>query len=64
MSYTLHFELHPLGVIVQSEDGERELLIPGETCCCLSFEEMTRIAATTRKIVLDEVSFAEFVLSR
>lgn len=53
MAYTLHVEPHPIGVVVSNKLGERELLIEGETCCGLSFEELKRVAETTHEIEFD-----------
>jgi len=56
MSYILRVEPHPLGVVVSNE-GDRELLIEGETCCCMNFEELKRIAETTRQVeIADETA--------
>lgn len=54
MPYTINVELHPLGLVVENEEGERELLIEGETCCDLSYDELKRIANTTCRIEIDD----------
>jgi hypothetical protein len=54
MSHILYVEYHPLGVVVHNEANNRELLIEGETCCSISFEELKRIAESTRKVEIDE----------
>lgn len=48
MPYVFHVRLHPLGVVVsQRPDVRGELLLPGETCCGVDYEQLARIAATT-----------------
>ncbi len=54
MSYTLHVQPHPLGVVVFDDEGGRELLIEGEDCCGVGFPELAQIANTTRHIEIDE----------
>jgi hypothetical protein len=54
MPYILRVHSHPLGVVVTNDDGGRELLIEGEKCCGITFEELARIAATTGCIKLDD----------
>lgn len=54
MGYVLHVEPHPIGVIVRNDDGMRELLIEGESCCGLDFDELKIIASSTGKIEVDE----------
>jgi hypothetical protein len=39
---------HPLGVVVINDDGDRELLIEGECCCGVCFDELQHIAAAGR----------------
>lgn len=57
MPYTINVELHPLGLVVENQDGERELLIEGETCCNLSYDDLKRIANTTCRFEIeDEIS--------
>jgi hypothetical protein len=54
MPYKINVELHPLGLVVENEEGERELLIEGETCCSLSYDELKRIANSTCKFEIDD----------
>lgn len=54
MAYTLQVEIHPLGIVVQNEAGERELLIEGESCCGISYDTLRQIALTQRQVVIDE----------
>lgn len=57
MPYTLHVRLHPLGVVVSHGANARgELLIRGEACCGVSFEQLERIALTTRQIDVDDAA--------
>jgi hypothetical protein len=39
-------EPHALGVVVMDHEGNRELLIEGESCCGIPFEQLQKIAAT------------------
>lgn len=52
MTYRLNVHLHPLGVVVVNDEGERELLIEGETCCGIGFDDLRRAAADARPIEL------------
>lgn len=54
MAYTLQVEIHPLGIVVQNEAGERELLIEGESCCGIGYDELRQIALTQRRVEIDE----------
>jgi hypothetical protein len=54
MPYILKVEPHPLGVVVSNEENDRELLIDGETCCCMGLKELKQIAATTRRVEIDD----------
>jgi hypothetical protein len=54
MAYVIRVELHPLGVVVQNEAGQRELLIEGEACCGVPLDELKHIAATTGRIEFDD----------
>jgi hypothetical protein len=58
MSHQIKVEPHPLGVVVIDEhDGGRELLIEGESCCGVSFDDLKRIASTTHHFeVPDQVA--------
>ncbi len=48
MPYTFHVRTHPLGVVVYSRpELLGELLLPGEKCCGVAYEELVRVAATT-----------------
>ena len=58
MSQTLYVDWHPLGIVVHSKENESELLIEGETCCCMSFEELKRIAASGGKVEIDDATAA------
>lgn len=63
MPYTLHVRTHPLGVVVSRGANDRgELLIRGEACCGVSFEQLERIAQTTRKVDVDEAAAQECLL--
>lgn len=54
MTYHFHVRSHPLGVVVFSDPGKRgELLLPGETCCGVLYEELERIASTTQRVEVD-----------
>lgn len=57
MPYTLHVELHPLGVVV-NDSQERELLIEGESCCGVPFEKLLEIAKSSQKIEVDDMEAA------
>jgi hypothetical protein len=51
MPYVFHVRIHPLGVVVSEQPNVRgELLLPGETCCGVGFEELKRIAVTTGSV--------------
>lgn len=56
MAYTLTVELHPLGVVVQNDENGRELLIEGESCCGVSYEELKQIALTSRRVDIEDDS--------
>lgn len=57
MPYRFLVRRHPLGVIVYPEPGTTgELLIPGEHCCGISFEQLERIADTTGTVTVDEAA--------
>lgn len=56
MSHTIYVDWHPLGVVVRTKANERELLIEGEAFCCMSFEELKRIAESTGKVELDDAT--------
>jgi hypothetical protein len=63
MPCTLHVRLHPLGVVVShGANGRGELLIRGEACCGVSFEQLERIALTTRKVDVDEAAAKDCLL--
>jgi hypothetical protein len=64
MAYILKVEHHPLGVVVSNEANDRELLIEGETCCCMGLEELKRIAQTTRQVEIDAATAATCRLFR
>ncbi|MGE5467757.1 MAG: hypothetical protein ACM3Y9_10065 [Ignavibacteria bacterium] len=57
MAYVFRVRPHPLGVVV-SERPETlgELLLPGEKCCGVAFEDLERAAATTGFIEVPEVA--------
>lgn len=51
MTYHFYVRPHALGVVVYSQPATLgELLIPGEACCGIPYEELARIAATTGKV--------------
>lgn len=55
MPYTFRVRPHPLGVVVYTRSGELgELLIPGESCCGIPFEELTEHARTSREVAVPE----------
>ena len=54
MSYALNVYPHPLGIIVANNDGARELLIEGESCCGIPFDQLRNIAAKEGKVEVDE----------
>jgi hypothetical protein len=55
MPYVFHVRIHPLGVVVSEEPNVRgELLLPGETCCGIAFDELKRIAATTGSVEVSD----------
>jgi hypothetical protein len=58
MAYTLQVEIHPLGIVVQNDAGERELLIEGESCCGINYDTLRQIALTQRHVVIDEADAA------
>lgn len=58
MAYTLQVDIHPLGIVVQNEAGERELLIEGESCCGIGYDTLRQIALTERRVVIDEADAA------
>ena len=55
MAYTLHVELHPLGLVVRNEEDGRELLIEGEKCCGISYDDLKKIATTSRSVEVDDL---------
>jgi hypothetical protein len=58
MSYLFHVRSHPLGVVVSKRpELLGELLLPGEKCCGVEFDELARAAETTGYIeVADNIS--------
>jgi hypothetical protein len=54
MSYMMRVLPHPLGVVVINEANERELLIEGEECCGVSFNELQHVAITSRQVEVDD----------
>jgi hypothetical protein len=64
MAYTLTVELHPLGVVVQNDEDGRELLIEGESCCGISYEELKRIALTNRRVDVEDANAYQCRLKR
>jgi hypothetical protein len=54
MAYVLHVLPHPLGVVVANDNGNRELLIEGELCCGIPFDELRIIVAKGGKVEIDE----------
>jgi hypothetical protein len=54
MSQIFRVQPHPLGVVVIDEDNVRELLIEGESCCGIGFEELQRIAHAGHKFEIDD----------
>jgi len=64
MSYMVRVQPHPLGVVVINEDNERELLIEGEECCGVGFDELVHIANTTRKVEVDAAQAGKCRLKR
>jgi hypothetical protein len=64
MAYRLSVELHSLGVVVVNERNERELLIEGEQCCGVGFDELKRAAAASRSIEVDDACGATCRLGR
>ena len=50
---------HPLGVVVINEDNERELLIDGEECCGIGFDEQQHIVATSQKVEIDDAKVGQ-----
>ena len=55
MTHIFRVQPHPLGVVVIDEDSDvRELLIEGESCCGLGFDELQRIAHAGRKFEIDD----------
>jgi hypothetical protein len=58
MAYTLHVELHPLGLVVSNEIDGRELLIEGESCCGVSYDELKQVALTTHRLDIDDTQAA------
>ncbi|HEX8986616.1 MAG TPA: hypothetical protein VF816_01545 [Rhodocyclaceae bacterium] len=60
MSYVFHVRPHPLGVVVAKRPGVRgELLLPGETCCGVDYDQLARIAATTGYVEVPEPASAD-----
>lgn len=64
MAYTLRVEVHPLGVVVQNEDAERELLIEGESCCGVSYAELHRAALTSHRVDIDDAQAEQCRLNK
>lgn len=65
MTYTFQVRRHPLGVVVYSDPGVvGELLIQGESCCGVAFEELQRLADTTGSVTVDESSACDCPLKR
>ncbi|HWS02731.1 MAG TPA: hypothetical protein VN448_04970 [Gammaproteobacteria bacterium] len=54
MFYILHAYPHPLGIVVANDDGARKLLIEGESCCGIPFDELRKFAAKGGKVKVDE----------
>lgn len=61
MSRILKVEPHPLGVLVinASNDRERELLVEGEECCGIGFDELKKISMSTHRVEIDDHRAAE-----
>jgi|WetSurMetagenome_2_1015567.scaffolds.fasta_scaffold579417_1 hypothetical protein len=65
MQHIIRVEPHPIGVVViDDEDGKRELLIEGEECCGILFEQLQQIAKTTHKFEIDDLAAATCRLNR
>lgn len=64
MAYRLKVELHPLGVVVINEQNARELLIEGEQCCGVGFDELKRAALASRLIEVEDICGETCRLSR
>jgi hypothetical protein len=57
MSYVFHVRPHPLGVVVSKRPDLRgELLLPGETCCGVQYDQLARIAMTTGYVSVAETA--------
>lgn len=57
MAYLFHVRPHPLGVVVSKQPNQLgELLIPGEDCCGVGYEELARVAATTGYIEIPDAA--------
>lgn len=53
MAYILRVIPHPLGVVVSNAFKDRELLIEGESCCGIEYDDLQIIANTTGEIEVD-----------
>lgn len=58
MTFRFGVRRHPLGVVVKCDNRPLgELLIPGESCCGISVEELERVADTVGFVeVADETA--------
>lgn len=65
MPYTFHVRSHPLGVVVYSRpEVLGELLLPGEKCCGVAYEELVRVAATTGLVEVPDSEVEDCPLTR
>jgi hypothetical protein len=65
MSYRFLVRSHPLGVVVSRRpELLGELLLPGETCCGVGFEDLARAAETTGYIEVAEHASVDCPLKR
>lgn len=64
MAYTLRVELHPLGIVVQNEDDERELLIEGESCCGVTYADLHKAALVNQPVTIDDAQAGQCRLNK
>jgi hypothetical protein len=64
MSYVFHVRTHPLGVVVSMRPRQLgELLLPGENCCGVEFDELVRVAETTGYIEVPDGKYEDCPLN-
>lgn len=65
MAHTFMVRPHPLGVVVYERPEVRgELLLPGEECCGVPYEELVQLAATGGRVEIADAAAKNCLLKR